>query len=439
MDDSVLKIPPHSIEAEQSVIGGIMMDNNALDKVGDFLQVDDFYRRDHRLIYATICELAGKNIPLDVVTVADHLSAQGLLDESGGLAYIGTIAKNTPSSHNIVAYANIVVERSRRRQIIHAGMEAAEAAYNEPDIEIVMNTAQGSMMAIGDRLINVGDRHVKEGVSKALNQLEERFQAKKIITGIPTGFIDIDKRTSGLQPTDLIIVAGRPSMGKTTYAMNIAEHAATNGHVVQIFSLEMSEEQISQRSMASLGRLPFENIRTGQMEEEDWIKTTSAVGLLFNSGLFICDIPALSYSAIRTIARRRKRTDGLDLIIIDYIQLMKTPKAERHDLAIAEISKNLKALAKELNVPVIALSQLNRSLEQRPNKRPKLSDLRESGAIEQDADIIQFIYRDEVYNEDSPDKGTAEIITAKYRNGQPGTDRLVSTLKYCRFDNFMSY
>lgn len=438
-----LKIAPQSVEAEQSVIGGLMLDKNAWDKIGDIVSEDDFYRRDHRLIFRAIANMSAKGDPCDVVTLSEWLDKQDLLEDAGGLAYLGTLAKNTPSAANIKAYAAIVRERSVLRQLITVGNEISNSAYQTEgrSSEELLDGAEREVFKIAEMGAK-GKKTVvpiRDLLTKAVDRIETLFQQDNPITGVPTGWTDFDEKTSGLQKSDLIIVAGRPSMGKTSFAMNIAENAAIKSNLpTVIFSMEMPGEQLAMRMFSSLGRIDQHKVRTGKLEDEDWPRLTSAVSLLAEAPMFIDDTPALSPNELRARARRIKREHGLGLIVIDYLQLMQVHgTSENRTNEISEISRSLKALAKELEVPVVALSQLNRSLEQRPNKRPVMSDLRESGAIEQDADVIAFIYRDEVYNEDSPDKGIAEIIIGKQRNGPIGTTRLTFIGQYTRFENYI--
>ena len=440
-----LKLPPYSLEAEQSVLGGLMIQNTSWDQIADVIIEDDFYRRDHRLLFSAIAHLIEVGQPVDAVTLSEWLSKQGQLEDVGGLSYLGALAKNTPTAANIKAYAEIVRERSVMRQLITVATDIADSAYR-PE-----GRSSGDLLELAEQRVfeiaekgakgKSGFRNIKKLLTNAVDTIDKLFQLDSPITGIPTGFTDFDEMTAGLQPSDLVIVAGRPSMGKTTFAMNLAENAAIkNKTPVAIFSMEMPGEQLAMRMMSSLGRIDQHKIRTGKLHDEDWPRLTSAVGILSEAPMFIDDTPALSPGELRARARRLKREHGLGMIVIDYLQLMQSPGGARENRAteISEISRNLKALAKELHVPVIALSQLNRSLEQRPNKRPVMSDLRESGAIEQDADVIVFIYRDEVYNQDSPDKGSAEIIIGKQRNGPIGTTRLTFLGKYTRFENFIS-
>jgi replicative DNA helicase len=439
-----LKIPPYSITAEQAVIGALMLDKQAWDKVADFLIEDDFYRRDHQLIYRAIKMLAEKQSPLDVITLSETLEQLGWLEECGGLAYLATLAKETPSAANIVAYAEIVREKSVLRKLISSGSEIADLAFypqGRQTIELI-ESAEQKVFHIADqyRRKGTGFSPIKPLLAKAIDRIELLFQKEGHITGASTGFTDFDDMTSGMQPSDLVIVAGRPSMGKTSFAMNIAEHVAIKEQLpVAVFSMEMPGEQLAMRMISSLGRIDQHRVRTGKLEDDEWPRMTSAINILVETKLFIDDTPAMTPTEIRARCRRlaREHEGKLGLVVLDYLQLMQSPGAESRVNEISDISRSLKALAKELNVPVVALSQLNRSLEQRPNKRPVMSDLRESGAIEQDADVIVFIYRDEVYNKDTSDKGSAEIIIAKQRNGPIGTTRLTFLGQYTRFENFI--
>ena len=438
-----LKVPPHSIQAEQSVLGGLMLDNQTWDSVADKVIETDFYRRDHQLIFRSIAQLAEKQDPFDVVTLSEVLEGTGELQSVGGLAYLGMLAKDTPSAANIVAYANIGRDRSVLRQLIHVGTEISDSAFSTEGRETadLLENAERRVFEIAEQRQRGqgGFNSIKSLLAKAVDKIEMLYEQDGDITGASTGFTDLDEKTSGLQPSDLIIVAGRPSMGKTTIAMNMAENVALkSGMPVAVFSMEMPGEALAMRMMSSLGRIDQHKVRTGKLDDDDWPRLTSAINLLAETKLFIDDTPALTPTEVRSRARRLTREHGqLGLIVLDYLQLMQSPSSgENRVQQISDISRGLKALAKELNVPVIALSQLNRNLEQRPNKRPVMSDLRESGAIEQDADLIIFVYRDEVYNEDSPDKGIAEVIIGKQRNGPLGTVRLTFLGQYTRFENF---
>jgi len=442
-DTAALKVPPHSIEAEQAVLGGLMVDNEAWDRVADRVGEADFYRHDHRLIFRGLFTLAENQEPMDVVTLAEWLRGAGLLDDAGGIAYLGNLAKDTPSAANIAAYADIVRERSVLRQMIRAGTKVVGSAFQTEgrDSKELLDEAERLIFEIAESSgrFRKGFVGVKELLPRVVERIDELFQQDGTVTGLSTGFNDFDDRTSGLQKGDLVIVAARPSMGKTTFAMNMAEHAALKADApVAVFSMEMPAESLVMRMLASLGRVELQKIRTGKLSDDDWPRLTSTMGLLSESKLYIDDSGGLSPSEMRARARRLKRERGLSMIVVDYLQLMQIPGfKENRTGEISEISRSLKAMAKELDVPVVALSQLNRSLEQRPNKRPVMSDLRESGAIEQDADVIVFIYRDEVYNEESPDKGVAEIIIGKQRNGPIGTCRLTFLGQFTRFENYI--
>jgi replicative DNA helicase len=437
-----LKIPPHSLEAEQSVIGGLMLDNKAWERVGDKLVGDDFYRRDHRLIFDAIGELAERNQPCDAVTLSEFLDRKGQIDEVGGLAYLGQLAMDTPSAANTVAYAEIVRERSMLRELIRVGGEIAGSAFQSDgrDAAALVDAAERSVFEIAEKGKRRGSGFValKDILPGTIDRLDELQSSEGHVTGAPTGFDDLDRMTAGLHPGDLVIVAGRPSMGKTSLAMNIAEHIAISaGKPVAIFSMEMSSEQLSFRMISSLGRVNQSHLRTGNFSDEDWHRINSAVSVMSSSSVFIDDTPALNPTELRARSRRLKREHGLGLIVVDYLQLMQVSgSSENRATEISEISRSLKALAKELSLPVIALSQLNRSVEQRTDKRPVMSDLRESGAIEQDADLIAFIYRDEVYNKDTLRKGVADIIVAKQRNGPIGDIQLTFLGEYTKFENF---
>ncbi|SEI42416.1 replicative DNA helicase [Frateuria terrea] len=438
-----LRVPPHSIDAEQAVLGGLMLAPDALDKVADKLGEGDFYRKDHRLIWRAITELANKGMPCDAVTLGDWFEANGLAEMVGGASYLIELANATPSAANIGAYADIVREKSVLRQLIDAGTGITEDGYR-PEGKSVQEVLENAEQAVF-KIAESGARGKKDSVSMreavkdAFRLLTERYENRGQLTGISTGFNDLDELTSGLQPSDLIIVAARPSMGKTAFSVNIAEAAALRAKKpVVIFSMEMSSSQLALRLISSIGRIHAQHLRNGDLSEEDWPRVTNAIAILSEAKIFIDDTPGLSPVELRSRSRRLHREHGgLGLIVIDYLQLMQVPgNKENRATEISEISRSLKGLAKELNVPVIALSQLNRSLEQRADKRPMMSDLRESGAIEQDADVIMFIYRDEYYNKESPDKGLAEIIIGKQRNGPTDTVKLAFLGHYTKFENY---
>jgi replicative DNA helicase len=441
----LIKLPPHSVEAEQSVLGGLLLDNAAWDKIADLIGESDFYRADHRLIYRHISRLIDASRPADVITVAESLESTRDLESAGGIPYLGALAQNTPSSANIRRYAEIVRERAIMRKLAEAAAGIAESAYNPMGREApqLLDEAESRIFAISEE--GARGRQGFMDMQPLLTQAVERIdllynrENPSDVTGVPTGFTDLDRMTSGLQPGDLIIIAGRPSMGKTSLALNIAEYVALDaGLPVGVFSMEMSASQVVMRMLGSVGRLDQHKLRTGRLADEDWRRLTDAVGKLNDAPMHIDETAALNALELRARARRLHRQYGkLGLIVVDYLQLMSAAtQGENRATEISEISRSLKALAKELSVPVVALSQLNRSLEQRPNKRPVMSDLRESGAIEQDADLIFFIYRDEVYNPDSPDRGRAEVIIGKQRNGPIGTVLLTFQGEYTRFANF---
>jgi len=440
----LLRVPPHSIEAEQAVLGGLMLAAESWDRVADRLVEADFYRRDHRLIFRAISELSERGMPYDAVTLGDWFAANNLAELVGGSAYVVELANSTPSAANIVAYADIVREKSVLRQLIDAGTEIAGDAYSAEgrSSHELLEVAEQKVFRIAEAGARgrKGFVPIRSAVKEAFNILHERYENPGAVSGLPTGFIDLDEMTAGLQPADLIIVAARPSVGKTALGVNMAEYAAMKSKkAVAIFSMEMSASQLAFRLISSLGRINQQHLRTGELEEEEWPRVTSAVQLLTEAKIFIDDTPALSPGELRARSRRLKREHDLGLIVIDYLQLMQVPGTrENRATEISEISRSLKALAKELNIPVIALSQLNRSLEQRTDKRPVMADLRESGAIEQDADVIMFIYRDEYYNQESTEKGVAEIIIGKQRNGPTGVVKLAFLGQYTKFENLAS-
>lgn len=440
-----LKVPPHSIEAEQSVLGGLMLDNERWDDVAERVVADDFYTHPHRHIFTEMARLQESGSPIDLITLAESLERQGQLDSVGGFAYLAELSKNTPSAANISAYADIVRERAVVREMISVANEIAEAGFDPQGrtSEDLLDLAESRVFKIAESRANKdeGPKNIADVLDATVARIEQLFQQPRDgVTGVNTGYDDLNKKTAGLQPSDLIIVAARPSMGKTTFAMNLVENAAMlQDKPVLIFSLEMPSEQIMMRSLASLSRVDQTKIRTGQLDDEDWARISGTMGILLEKrNIYIDDSSGLTPTEVRSRARRIAREHGgIGLIMIDYLQLMRVPAlSDNRTLEIAEISRSLKALAKELNVPVVALSQLNRSLEQRADKRPVNSDLRESGSIEQDADLIMFIYRDEVYHENSDLKGIAEIIIGKQRNGPIGTVRLTFNGQWSRFDNY---
>ncbi|MBW9354032.1 replicative DNA helicase [Citrobacter sp. EC_71] len=442
-----LKTPPQSIEAEQSVLGGLMLENQRWDDVAEIVSEQDFSSRPHRSIFSAMRSLVANQFPIDLITLAEHIEneGEGKLDSLGGFAYLAELSKNTPSAANIIAYAQIVRERAVIREMIKVANEITEAGYNPEGrtSDELLDLAESRIFQIAEQRGNKsgGPENISSILDRTVTKIEALFQRPHDgVTGVDTGYVDVNKKTAGLQPSDLIIIAARPSMGKTTFAMNICENVSlTNDKPVMIFSLEMPTEQLMMRSLASLSRVNQTSIRTGQLDDEDWARLSGTMGLLLEKkNIYIDDSSGLTPMDVRSRARRLSREHGgLSLIMIDYLQLMRVPSlSDNRTLEIAEISRSLKALAKELNVPVIALSQLNRSLEQRADKRPVNSDLRESGSIEQDADLIMFIYRDEVYHENSDMKGIAEIIIGKQRNGPIGTVRLTFNGQWSRFDNY---
>jgi len=440
---SDLRAPPHSIEAEQAVLGGLMLDRAAWDNVGDVVTADDFFRPDHRIIFESIASLAGEAQPCDPVTVSEHLQRLGKLQDAGGLAYLGTLTRDTPGASNARAYAEIVKERALLRSLVTTGSEIASSVWNEEGetARELVEKAERRIFAIAEGSARgKGYVSAKQALPGLIDQIDDLYNNPNKPRGLPTGFIDFDSRTGGLRGGDLLIIAGRPSMGKSTLAINMAEHAALKEGIrasVAIFSLEMPAEQILTRMLASVGSVHLGNIRSGKLSEDDWPRITGATKQLQDAKIFIDDTAALTPTELRARARRIKREHGLDLIVIDYLQLMSVPGTkENRATEISEISRGLKALAKEINCPVIALSQLNRGVEQRENKKPVMSDLRESGAIEQDADMILLIYRDEVYNKDTPKKGVADIDLAKHRNGETGDIRLTFRGQHSRFENY---
>jgi replicative DNA helicase len=438
-----LKVPPHSVEAEQSLLGGLLIDNTAWDRLGGVLSDKDFYRPEHALIYKVITRLVGDNHPADVITVHDAIKS-----EQGGdlvsVDYLNSLAQNTPSSANIKGYADIVRDRSILRRLIEVSDGIVNSAFipEGRSVRTLLDEAESRILQIGEEGSRKADYlEIEPLLRSVVARIDELYnrQGGSDITGIATGFIDLDKQTSGLQKGDLVIVAGRPSMGKTALALNIAENVAlSEGLPVVIFSMEMSGEQLASRLLGSVGRVDQSRMRTGKLQDDEWPRVTDAIARLSNTQILIDETGALSSLELRARARRIARNFGgtLGLVVIDYLQLMSGSGSENRATEISEISRSLKSLAKELQCPVVALSQLNRGLEQRPNKRPIMSDLRESGAIEQDADVIMFIYRDEVYHPDTTtDKGMAEIIIGKQRNGPIGTVRLSWQGPYTKFDN----
>ncbi len=423
--NSQLRTPPQFLEGERAILGGLLLDNDALPKVMAALTAEDFYREAHRNIFNAMVDLFQRNEPVDWLTLTSALKESGQLENAGGVAFLTELLDAVPSAANILHYTTIVKEKSILRQLIATTTEISSRCYDDhAGIDEFIDEAEQMLFKIGESRIRTGFFHIKELMKTSFSTIESLYERKENITGVGSGFKDLDALTAGFQNSDLIIIAGRPSMGKTSFALNVAMNAAMEfGTPTAIFSLEMSKEQIALRILCSRARVNLKSLRTGYLTPEDWVRLTLAVGSISDAPLFVDDTPAINTLEIRAKARRLKREKDLGLIIIDYLQLMKAPiKSDSREKEISEISRSLKALSKELNVPVIALSQLNRKVEERPNKRPQLADLRESGAIEQDADVILFIYRDEVYNksDDNPKKGEAEVIVGKQRNGPIG-------------------
>ena len=440
-----LKVPPHSVEAEQSLLGGLLLDNHAFDKIADLVTADDFYRDDHRRIFRHISKLIEASRPADVVTVGESIEASEDKDRTGGLAYLGALAQNTPSALNIRRYAELVRERAVQRRLAQVATEIAESALGPSGKEIgqLLDEAESRILEIGEKgqRGTQGYEEIQPVLARVFERIDNLFRQenKSDVTGVPTGYIDLDEKTAGLQPGDLIIIAGRPSMGKTALALNMAEHVAVdNGLPVAIFSMEMSSTQLAMRMLGSIARVDQHKMRTGRLGDEEWGRLTSAVARLHGAPIFIDEAAALNALELRARARRMRRQAGkLGLVVVDYLQLMSaSQEGENRATELSEISRSLKALAKEIEVPVIALSQLNRAVESRNEKRPMMSDLRESGAIEQDADVILFIYRDEVYfPEKVESRGKAEVIIGKQRNGPIGKVDLTFLGEYTRFEN----
>jgi replicative DNA helicase len=423
LDTASFKLPPQNIEAEQSILGGILIENDALNTVVEFLEDNDFYRESHQKIFHCMITLSERNEPLDLITLTNELKKSKELESIGGASYLASLVESVPTAANIAYYAKIVKEKSILRKLISTATEIVTQSYQEgKNLEDFLDDAEQAIFRISEHRVKPAFYPIKEIVKESFKVIERLYEKKELITGVPSGFKDLDRKTAGFQNADLIIVAGRPSMGKTALCLNIAQHASINAKIpTALFSLEMSKEQLAIRMLCSEARVDSSRLRSGFLSESDWPKLTMAAGALSDAPIFIDDTPAMSVLELRAKARRLKADRGLGLIIIDYLQLMRGRSGmERREQEISEISRSLKALAKELDIPVLAISQLSRKAEDRPGRQPQLSDLRESGAIEQDADVIIFIYRDEVYNPDSDRKGTAEVIIGKQRNGPTG-------------------
>ena len=440
IDASLHKVPPQNLDAEQSVLGGILLDNLALNTVLESLDQSDFYSDAHRKIFAAIIELSNRNEPCDLITLSNIIKDQKRMEQVGGTAYLASLVDNVASSANIAYYAKIIKEKSILRRLIGSATEILNKSYDASvDVDRILDEAEHAIFEISENKIRPSFYPIRDIIKDSFKTIERLYAKKELITGVATGFDKLDDLTSGLQNSDLIIIAGRPSMGKTAFALNIAQYAALEmGVPVAIFSLEMAREQLATRMLASEARVDSQRLRKGFLGETDWPKLTTAAGRLSDAPIYIDDTPAITVIEMKAKSRRLKAEAGLGLIVLDYLQLMRgSVYKDSREQEISEISRSLKALAKELSLPVIALSQLNRKVEDRTNRRPQMADLRESGAIEQDADVIAFIYRDEVYNrsEDNPEKGIAEIIIGKQRNGPTGIVKLAFQEKYTRFEN----
>ncbi len=432
------KVPPQNLEAEQSVLGGILLDNQALNSVMEILRVEDFYREAHRKIFAAILDISEKSRPSDLVTLNDYLRDKKQIDAVGGAVYLASLVDTVPSAANIVHYSKIVKEKAILRNLIGTATDILTKSYNAgSDVDGLLDEAEHAIFEISENKIKPSFSPLKDLIKDSFRTIERLYEKKELITGVPTGFEKLDEMTSGLQKSDLIIIAGRPSMGKTAFALNIAQRAAIDSGIpVAIFSLEMSKEQLAFRMLSSEAMVDSQRLRRGYPGETDWPKLTTAAGRLAEAPIYIDDTAAISVLEMKAKARRLKAESGLGLLIVDYLQLMRAGGSrDSREQEISEISRSLKALAKELNIPVVALSQLNRQVEQRTNRRPQMADLRESGAIEQDADVIMFLYRDEVYNRTEENTGLAEVNIGKQRNGPTGTVKLVFLEKFTRFEN----
>jgi replicative DNA helicase len=435
------KLPPQSIEAEMSILGGILVDNEAINRALEILRPDDFYRESHRKIMQAMIELNERGEPCDLITMSTILKKKGELEDVGGAAYLATLVDFVPMAANIAYYCKIVKEKGITRKLISAATDIVSKGFEDKiNVEELLDGAQKVIFEISENKIRPAYFAVSEILKDTIKNIEMLYEKKELVTGVPTGYTDLDKLTAGFHAGDLVIIAGRPAMGKTTFAINAAEYAAIDAgkcYPAAIFSLEMPKEQLVERLLCSLARVDLSRLRTGHLNENDWPKLTKAAGRLHDSKIFIDDTPSISIMELRAKARRLKSEHDIGIIVIDYLQLMRAgPNPESRQQEISEISRSLKALAKELSIPVIALSQLNRSLEQRTDKRPMMSDLRESGAIEQDADIIMFVYRGEVYEKDNEElKGKAEVIIGKHRAGPTGTVHLTFRGEYTRFEN----
>lgn len=440
LEDTLRKVPPQNLDAEESVLGGILLDDTALDRVLEVMGVDDFYRESHRKIFQTMLSLSKQGAPIDLVTLSDRLRAQGELPDIGGAASLAALVDRVPSAANIATYARIVREKAVIRSLIRVSTDITERCYgSQDDIETFLDEAERLIFDVSEQRVRPAFTKVGDMVMDTVKTIEQLYERKELVTGVPTGFLDLDRITAGLQPSDLVIVGARPSMGKTSLVMNIAQYAALHHKTaVGVFSLEMAKDQLMLRMLCSEARVDLVKVRTGYLGDRDFPRLAMAASHLSEAPIFIDDTPAQNVLEMRAKSRRLKREADVGLIIVDYLQLMRGLTAqENRNQELSEISRSLKALAKDLNVPIIALSQLNRQVELRSDKRPVMSDIRESGSIEQDADVIMFIYRDEMYNAESPDEGTAEVIISKQRNGPTGMVRLAFRREYTRFENLV--
>ncbi|RKD22212.1 primary replicative DNA helicase [Caminicella sporogenes DSM 14501] len=435
------KVPPHNIEAEQSVLGAMILDKDAIITVTEILKADDFYKEAHREIYEAILDIYNRNEPVDLVTLSEELRQRGTLDALGGVTYLSDLSTSGILTSNAKYYAKIVSEKSLLRKLIHVSTQIAQKGYESEEAEALLDLAEKSIFDISQKRNQEGFTHIKDVLLDTFDKIEQLYTNKGGITGLTTGFVDLDRKTSGLQKSDLILIAARPSMGKTAFSINICQNAAIRAKAsVAIFSLEMSKEQLVQRMLSSEAHIEIQKIRNGTLSEDEWPKLASAMGPLAKAKIFIDDTPGINVMEIRAKCRRLKMEHGLDLIMIDYLQLMSSHgRAESRQQEISKISRALKILAREMDCPVIALSQLSRAPELRADHRPILSDLRESGAIEQDADVVMFLYRDEYYHPDSDRKNIGEVIIAKQRNGPTGTVELAWLGQYTKFANLEKY
>ena len=440
LEDNLRKVPPQNLEAESSVLGGILLENEAINRVLEVLTPEDFYRESHRRIFRAMIEICDRSEPVDLITLSDFLKAKGDLEVVGGSAYLASLASAIPTSANIHFYARIVREKAIRRYLISAATEIATRGYEDQEnVDEYLDEAEKVIFDISEKRVRGSFVMIGEMIRDSIKMVERLYERKEMVTGVPSGFKDLDRLTAGFQPSDLIVIAGRPSMGKTALCLNIATHAAFGGHGVAVFSLEMAKEQLVLRMLCSEARIDHSKVRSGYLADREFPALVMAAGRLAETPIYIDDTPAISVLELRAKARRlvRDRDKKIGLIIVDYLQLMRgSGRAPNREQEISEISRSMKALAKELNIPVIAVSQLNRRVEDRGDKRPMMADLRESGAIEQDADVIAFVYREVVYNENVDDPNLAEIIVGKQRNGPTGTVRLAFFREFTRFENY---